>query len=199
MEIEEVAHELGWWMYYAPSMRNGKEVGQEAEDRGNAILSSLPLEGLEAVELPFVVQRRVALIATVTDAQKKPKVRVAVAHLDTQAPLLKGWFFGGPAGRKQQAEGIVTALKKFSADALPLIVGGDLNTHFGSGESAVETISRVAARTGCGHEATHVSGLTLDHVFARIPETWPAPKCTRVDDTFGSDHYPLVLALDLPW
>jgi endonuclease/exonuclease/phosphatase family metal-dependent hydrolase len=196
MDIGEVARRLGWWMYYAPSMRNGGQVGENAEDRGNAILSSLPLEAVEAVELPFVVQRRVALIATVTDARKKPKLRVAVAHLDTRAPLTKGWIFGGPAGRNRQAEGIVTALQKFD-DELPLVVGGDLNTHLGSGEAAVDTVSRIAERADCGGEATHTSGFVLDHLFARIPQAGKSPACSRIDNTFGSDHYPLVLPLRL--
>src|SRR5262245_36575489 len=86
LDIHDVARELGWWMYYAPSMRNGNGLKERAEDRGNAILSSLPLEGVTAVELPFVVQRRVALIATVTDLQKQAKLRVAVTHFDTRSP-----------------------------------------------------------------------------------------------------------------
>src|SRR5688572_5714836 len=177
MDIEDLARKLGWWLYYVPSMRNGEQIGEQAEDRVNAILSSLPLAAFEAVELPFIVQRRVALLATVTDHQKNPKLRVAVAHLDTRAPFIKGWILGGPAGRKRQAEGIVTALKKFSDDELPLVLGGDLNTLLGSGESAVDSVSKVAARSDCGKESTHTSGLVLDHVFARIPETWPSPKC----------------------
>jgi hypothetical protein len=55
MDIEDLAQKLGWWMFYAPSMRNGDGRGKDAEDRGNAILSSLPLEDVEAVELPFAV------------------------------------------------------------------------------------------------------------------------------------------------
>ena len=197
MDIEDLARELGWWMYYVPSMRNGNRVGADAEDRGNAILSSLPLADLEAVELPFVVQRRVALIATVTDAQSKPKLRVAVAHLDTRAPLFKGWILGGPAARNRQAYGIVAALGKFQNDNLPLVLGSDLNSVFGSAESAVATLSKAIARIDCGKQGTHTSGFVLDHVFARIPGSSRTPECTRIDQTFGSDHHPLVLPLSL--
>jgi endonuclease/exonuclease/phosphatase family metal-dependent hydrolase len=197
LDIEDVARKLGWWMYYAPSMRNGDGVGEHAEDRGNAILSSLPLEGVEAVELPFAVQRRVALIATVTDSQKQPKLRVAVTHLDTRAPLTRGWIFGGPAARNNQAKGFVSALRKFEADGLPLIVGGDLNTYMGS-KAVIETLSEIAPHADCGNQATHTSGMTLDHIFASIPENW-LDQCTRGDNTFGSDHYPLVLPLNIPW
>jgi endonuclease/exonuclease/phosphatase family metal-dependent hydrolase len=178
MDIEDLARELGWWMYYVPSMRNGNRVGADAEDRGNAILSSLPLADLEAVELPFVVQRRVALIATVTDAQSKPKLRVAVAHLDTRAPFFKGWILGGPSARNRQAHGIVAALGKFQNDNLPLVLGSDLNSVFGTGESAVATVSKAVARIDCGKQGTHIRFRT-DHVIARTREV-RTPDCARI-------------------
>jgi endonuclease/exonuclease/phosphatase family metal-dependent hydrolase len=197
MDIEDLAHKLGWWMFYAPSMRNGDGLGEDAEDRGNAILSSLPLENVEAVELPFVVQRRVALIATVMDTQKNPKLRVAVTHFDTRAPLLQGWVFGGPASRNKQAKGFVSALKKFESDGLPLVVGGDLNTYMGS-QSVIDTMSEIAPHVDCGNQATHSWGGFLDHLFASIPETWPSG-CARGESRFGSDHYPIVLSLHVAW
>jgi endonuclease/exonuclease/phosphatase family metal-dependent hydrolase len=197
IDIEDLAHQLGWWMYYVPSMRNGNGVGQRAEDRGNAILSSLPLDNVEAVELPFAVQRRVALIATVTDMQKEPMLRIAVTHFDTRAPLLKGWIFGGPAARNRQAKGFATTLEKFRTSGLPLVFGGDLNTYLGS-KSVIDALSEVAPRTDCGNQATHSWGLTIDHLFSRIPESWTG-SCVRARGRFGSDHYPLVLSLNVPW
>ena len=197
IDIEDIARDFGWWMYYVPSMRNGDRAGEEAEDRGNAILSSLPLEKLHAVELPFVVQRRVALMATVTDARRKPMLRVGVAHLDTRAPLSRGWILGGPAARTRQAQAIVAEIENFDAD-VPLVLGADLNTQFGRGEGAVEAISKVLARADCGKASTHTSGLLLDHMFARVPEGWPTPRCVRLDGTFGSDHYPLMLPFQIP-
>jgi endonuclease/exonuclease/phosphatase family metal-dependent hydrolase len=197
MDIEQLAHKLGWWMFYAPSMRNGDGLGEEAEDRGNAILSSLPIADVEAVELPFAVQRRVALIATVMDTQNQPKLRVAVTHFDTRARLLQGWVLGGPAARNKQAQGFVSALKKFGTDDLPLVVGGDLNTYMGS-KPVIDTMSEIAPHTDCGNLATHSWGGVLDHFFASIPETWPA-RCARGESQFGSDHYPLVLSLDGVW
>jgi endonuclease/exonuclease/phosphatase family metal-dependent hydrolase len=196
-DIAYVARKMGWWLYYAPSMRNGDGTGEHAEDRGNAILSSLPLEHTEAVELPFAVQRRVALIATVSDGRNQPKLRVAVTHFDTRAPLLQGWIFGGPAARNKQAKDFVTALKKFDADRLPIIVGGDLNTYMGS-KAVIDTMSGMASHTDCGTQATHTMGVTLDHIFATVPEAWPG-RCVRGDTTFGSDHYPLVFPLNVSW
>jgi endonuclease/exonuclease/phosphatase family metal-dependent hydrolase len=197
LDIQDVARKLGWWLYYAPSMRNGDGVGMHAEDRGNAILSSLPLGGLEAVELPFAVQRRVALIATISDAEKKPRLRVAVTHFDTRAPLLQGWIFGGPAARNNQAKEFVLAVKKFQSDSLPLVVGGDLNTYMGS-KSVIETMSGIGPQTDCGDAPTHTWGAKLDHIFSNIPADW-AGHCVRGDSTFGSDHYPLVFPLNVSW
>jgi endonuclease/exonuclease/phosphatase family metal-dependent hydrolase len=197
LDIEDVAHSLGWWLYYAPSMRNGDGLGQQAEDRGNAILSSLPLGDVEALELPFAVQRRVALAATVSDSQKRPRLRVAVTHFDTRAPLLRGWIFGGPAARNKQAKEFVSVLKKFEADPLPLVVGGDLNTYLGS-KAVIETMSGLAPHTDCGNQPTHTWGVKLDHLFASVPASWPG-RCVRGDSTFGSDHYPLILPLNVSW
>ena len=56
------ARELGLALFYLPSMRNGADT---LEDRGNAILSTLPLDDYEGIELPLERQRRVALAATV--------------------------------------------------------------------------------------------------------------------------------------
>jgi endonuclease/exonuclease/phosphatase family metal-dependent hydrolase len=197
LDIEDVARKLGWWLYYAPSMRNGNGLGANSEDRGNAILSSLPIEAVEAVELPFALQRRVALIATIVDTQKQPRLRVAVTHFDTRASLLRGWIFGGSAVRNNQAKGFVSALRKFHTDGLPLIVGGDLNTYLGT-KKVVDTISVIAPQTDCGNEPTHTWGARLDHMFARVPADWP-DRCVRGKSTFGSDHYPLILPLNVSW
>ena len=59
-DIAELAAELQLNLRYVPSMRNGTG----ATDRGNAILSDLPLAGVRGFELPFVLQRRVPLVGS---------------------------------------------------------------------------------------------------------------------------------------
>jgi len=88
-DIVDLARGLNWWLYYVPSMRNGRLTGIRAEDRGNAILSNLPITFREQIDLPRGVHPRVALMATI-GGRRRPRFRVAVAHLDTRAPLRRG-------------------------------------------------------------------------------------------------------------
>ncbi|NOT26456.1 MAG: hypothetical protein HOP16_10185 [Acidobacteria bacterium] len=84
-DIVETARTRGLSVFYLPSMRNGSEEGAAGEDRGNAILSTLPLTELAGIELPFERQRRVAAAATVTrrDAAGAPwRLRVVSVHLN---------------------------------------------------------------------------------------------------------------------
>jgi endonuclease/exonuclease/phosphatase family metal-dependent hydrolase len=195
-DIASLASKLNWWMFYVPSMRNGEQAGISAEDRGNAILSSLPIEGLQAIELPFSVQRRVAISAIVRDDYRAVSFRVAAVHLDTRAPLSRGFIFGAPTARNRQARQIVDILGGFSNDGASVIVGGDLNSYWGPLESSIDTIARVASRLNCGSKATHASGFALDHIFARFGAAISPVSCGRADNRFDSDHYPLVLMLD---
>jgi endonuclease/exonuclease/phosphatase family metal-dependent hydrolase len=182
-------------MFYVPSMRNGKQSGAAAEDRGNAILSSLSLEGLEAIELPFSVQRRVAVAASVHDRESAHRFRIMTVHLDTRAPLSQGFIFGAPAARSRQAKWVAEAVAGPSAEGLSLIVGGDLNNLWGALESSADTFAKVVPRVDCGGNATHKFGFTLDHMFARFTSTLVPVSCRRPDNRFGSDHYPLILSL----
>jgi hypothetical protein len=59
IDIVQIARELGLSLVYVPSMRNGASADVPAEDRGNAILSTLPLTEPVAVELPGERQRGV--------------------------------------------------------------------------------------------------------------------------------------------
>jgi endonuclease/exonuclease/phosphatase family metal-dependent hydrolase len=193
--IDDLAASLNWWLFYAPSMRNGNDARDIAEDRGNAILSSLPLNELRAIELPFSVQRRVAVSATVHGAGGPFRFRVAAVHLDTRAPFGRGFVFGAPSARNRQALWLARQFNTAPED-LSLVVGGDLNSYMGPFESSIGTLSRVAARTDCGSAATHASGMMLDHIFARFTPPFAAmPSCRRLDERFESDHYPLVLAV----
>jgi endonuclease/exonuclease/phosphatase family metal-dependent hydrolase len=189
-EIESVAQRLGLHAYYVPSMRNGGP-GASAEDRGNAILSTLPLGELGAIELPFERQRRVAVAATIggsTSSGSPWRLRVVSAHLDNMVGARRLWIAGGEFGRTRQARGLVSAL----AGEKALVVGGDLNTWFGFRDSAYRTAARAFPDTQVtDRRATFHGVLRLDHLFFRLADGWRA-EFRRADDAYGSDHYPLI-------
>ena len=189
-EIEAVADSTGLNLYYVPSMRNGAPWDSD-EDRGNAILSTLPLEDLAAIELPFERQRRVAVAATVSLPRPNAapvRVRVVSVHLDNMVGAGRGWILGGEFGRLRQARSLVELLR--SDDVV--IVGGDFNTWFGAAEAAYREIRKALPDCGTADtRATFLGLLRLDHVFFRIPDGWTAA-FDRAAERYGSDHYPLL-------
>ena len=123
--IGEVARRNGLYLLYVPSMRNGGP-GDPPEDRGNALLSTVPLTDLEAFVLPMERQRRVAVAARIplmAGTASDSVMRVVNLHLDPRSSW--GEFhrsFG--AGRSDQARALVA---RYGSEPLA-IFGGDLNT-----------------------------------------------------------------------
>jgi len=192
-EIEAVGRLLDLQVYYVPSMRNGGE--RSKEDRGNAILSNLSLTDLQAIELPFERQRRVAIAATVnghTSSGEPWQLRVVSAHLDNMGTAKRAWI-GSEYGRARQARGLAALLRGDQ----PTILAGDFNTWFGYSDRAyVETAREFPETRVTDRRATFRGLLRLDHVFYRLPSEWRLD-VHRADSRFGSDHYPLVGALQL--
>ena len=193
--IIETAERRGLSVFYVPSMRNGRD--DPPEDRGNAILSSLPLSDLTAIELPFEHQRRVAVAASVRvrDANgHEPALYVVSAHLDVQASWRRGrflWF-----GRVRQARALLSAAAGLPD---PKILGGDFNSWLGDVEPAVREARINFPQTPPAD--AHVTfpvigafGFHLDHLFFRLPEGWNA-SVSRIDDRWGSDHHPLMASV----
>jgi endonuclease/exonuclease/phosphatase family metal-dependent hydrolase len=191
LDVVARARRAGRARYYAPSMRNGRSVaGQPDEDRGNAILSTLPLGDPEVIELPFERQRRAAVTAVVAGRSSLGtpwRLRVGSAHFDNLAGFQRLWVFAEGA-RARQARALADGL---GAEA-PAIVGGDFNTWLGVGERALTTMARAFPQTPEGDgRPTFSHGLRLDHLFFRVPPGWQVTY-RRLDDRYGSDHYPLL-------
>jgi endonuclease/exonuclease/phosphatase family metal-dependent hydrolase len=188
-DVAAAARTLGLALYYAPSMRNGPPAATD-EDRGNAILSTLPLADLTAIELPFERQRRVAVAATVrgrTTGGRPWQVVVASVHLDNLVGLRHAWIFGGLA-RQRQARGLLEALPREGA----VVVGGDLNSWAGYRDPAfLELATAFPDSPTDDRRPTFAGILRLDHLFFRLEDGWTAT-ARRLDDPFGSDHYPLI-------
>lgn len=192
VDIVETARALGLALFYVPSMANGRPRAGLPEDRGNAILSTLPLRDFAAIELPFEAQRRVAAAATVsgTTVDGTPwTLRLVNVHLDNKSRgsrLLQS--FGG--ARTRQARALVQALGNDSAT----VVGGDMNTwSLGFMEGAVGVLQKhfpLPAKHPT--EPTFASGgLRLDRLMYRLPAKQSA-ETRRLVDRHGSDHHPLI-------
>lgn len=185
VEIESFAREAGLFLLYVPSMRNGFQDGP-AEDRGNAILSTLPLSQLRAVELPFERQRRVAVAATLEGLPGGP-LTVASVHLDPFVGVRRLWVVGVADARRRQARAIANALPSTGR----LVIGGDFNTWKGVGEPAVAEMRRISDPGPLPVQPTFINGRVLDYLFFRIPAPARA-SYHRASHPYGSDHFPLI-------
>jgi endonuclease/exonuclease/phosphatase family metal-dependent hydrolase len=192
-DIEDTARTLGMALYYVPSMRNGGEPSDE--DRGNAILSNVPLRDLRAIELPFERQRRVAIAATIsgiTTTGAPWSVRLVSAHLDNLGGMKRAWF-AAEYGRARQARALASLLQ----DGQPTVLAGDFNTWFGFADGAYRETARLFPATRTSDRRATVRGLLrLDHMFFRLPSGWQM-EFHRGPSRFGSDHYPLLGTLRL--
>jgi endonuclease/exonuclease/phosphatase family metal-dependent hydrolase len=194
MTIEEIADRLELNLFYVPSMRNGAAE----EDRGNAILTTLPFDDPLIIELPFERQRRVAIAARVrgrTSAGTPWQLRAVTTHLDTSPALTRG----GPAqARLRQARALVDALR---AGDEPLILGADLNTWWGTDEPAFKTLraefpdANASSARGPTWRGPAGVNTRVDYLFARLGGS--RVEVRRLDDRLGSDHHPLVTVIDL--
>jgi endonuclease/exonuclease/phosphatase family metal-dependent hydrolase len=192
-DVAALATALELGMYYVPSMRNGAPSDSD-EDRGNAILSNVPLSDLAAIELPFERQRRVAVAATVTGTSARGvawMLRVISAHLDNRAGARRGWFAGAEFARARQARGLVSLLDP----NVPTLLAGDFNTWFGFSDQAYLETARAFPQTRVSDtRPTFLGVLRLDHFFFRLPDGWRA-EFHRESERYGSDHAPLVATI----
>jgi endonuclease/exonuclease/phosphatase family metal-dependent hydrolase len=194
-EIERIAAENGLNLYYVPSMRNGSLLSDE--DRGNAIMSTLPLSDFNAIELPFERQRRVAISAFITGEAREGtpwRLRLVSTHLDNMVGPKRGWFAGAEFARTRQVRGLLDYLNQDDT----VVLGGDFNTWFGFHERAyLEAAKAFPGTLVMDRRPTFGGLLRLDHLFFRLPPGWRST-FRRAEERYGSDHFPLVATIDLP-
>lgn len=187
-DIVRHAENLGLHVYYVPSMRSG-----EGEDRGNAILSTIPLQDLVAIPLPVARQRRVAIAATLaatTSAGDPWQLHATSLHLESDAEGLAS----DAAARMAQLEALLDALPEHDA----AVVAGDFNTRRRGRDSELvrlmleEYPDTPAFPPGPTYRrAWGLYRLYLDYMFFRLPDGATA-RYIRLPDHYNSDHYPLV-------
>ena len=194
VDIVSFAREASLSLVYVPSMRNGGPDGGPPEDRGSAILANVPLSSARAIELPFERQRRVVVAAEV--AVGGHRVALCSVHLENRAPWRRAWRSLG-SGRGRQMAGLLDVFPGGShADAF--VLGGDLNTWMRGRREAAYTLarSRFPHPERPDPRPTHhfeIGGWLrrADYLLFRLPPGLRGEYRT-LDDSFGSDHYPLV-------
>jgi len=191
-DVGQIARAAGLAYVYVPSMRNGRAAAPEPEDRGNAILSTMRLDQVVAIELPFERQRRVAIASTIrgrTRGGAEWSLTLADAHLDTAFAVARG---GPIAARRRQADALIEALG--IAGGSSILVAGDFNTWLGEGEAAIYRLRRAFPDAKQSrHQPTWsagVVGATIDFVFARTGGREVSVR--RLPERLGSDHFPLI-------
>jgi hypothetical protein len=191
-DVEDYAASLGLSILYVPSMRNGAEL---REDRGNAIISTEPLVDPLAVELPLARQRRVTVGAAIQVRANGGVQRLEVlnAHLEPLSSPHTLWVFKNPRPRQVRALLDVLESPRYTSPGVAgVVLGGDFNTVQGGDREEGYRHAR-AWSTSLNREdrrRTHLMG-RLDYLFFRMAGDWTAAT-RRLDDTFGSDHHPVI-------
>lgn len=195
MDILSNADRLGLWVFYVPSMRNGDpDERPMQEDRGNAILATMPLDDLTAIVLPFEKYRRVALAATamvMTSTGETERIRICNVHFDNRARFPR-YLQSAGVGRYRQAK----ALLPYISEA-PGVLGGDFNTWAPSPlETAVPFLREVYTQPDeLLDKPTAVVPIIpdrrIDYILFNLPaDMWG--EYSRVEERYGSDHYALL-------
>ena len=197
VDIVDTARQHGLSLFYVPLMRNGRRgESDRPEDRGNAVLSTFPLSSFAIVELPHVRQRRLAICANLsgeTTGGSSWTIRMVSVHLENRAKWSEVFHSFGRARLRQ-----VKALVEACSTATPTIVGGDFNTWSNEWtEPAIRHMEQFFDRPAASSDFGTVKRTLLfpermvDYLFFRTPKGWTGTY-QRVDDMYGSDHYPLL-------
>ena len=187
------AEALGLAMWYVPSMRNGREM---REDRGSAIVATEPLLDPRALELPLARQRRVVVGAAIEVRTRRGTERLVLlsAHLEPVSSPRSLWIFSNPRPGQVSSVLELLAMPPFAAASAGagVVVGGDFNTvRGGDGESAYTLVRKWSTSLRSeDRRRTHFMG-RLDYLFFRLADGWTA-QTQRLDERFGSDHYPVI-------
>ncbi|UCD23356.1 MAG: hypothetical protein JSW51_09910, partial [Gemmatimonadota bacterium] len=211
----EVARECGLSYIYAAASRNGWQPRDGLrEDKGNAIISTLPLSDFIVAELPFEAARRVVPMATV-HGPNGDSLRLASVHLITTPPVWRTLKTGNSA-RLRQSLGLVDALALIegeragcspeqvrsaecevrSANSYPIatVIAGDLNT-WSTRETALRHLVEYFPDSPPLLQQPTRGPFPTDHLLFRrgqggatvLPHTYE-----RIDKAYYSDHNPIV-------
>jgi hypothetical protein len=192
-DIVETARSCGLSLVYVPSARNGPDTGaRPREDKGNAILSSVPLSTPIALDLPLEGGRKVAVAATVR-APGEGRVRVVSSHLDVASTLVRGLLSGNQT-RARQTKGLIDGLARAERDG-PLtdavVVGGDFNVWV-SNETSIKLMREAFPQSPAWDGLPTRGSFPPDHMFFRLRRgstAFALEEYERIGELYGSDHH----------
>ena len=161
-------------------------------------------EDARAIELPLVLQRRVAVTASVLVGQTP--LGLVSAHLDPRGVPGHRWL--GASGRAHQARHLLGQVQDDTA-----VLGADLNLGRGRYEPAWRLFKGAGFTFGVPptvpawrHTFHALPRLVLDYILVRNRSgVIVAARVHRLDEhpedrgarVFGSDHHPLLARIDL--
>lgn len=191
LDIVGTAERCGLALVYVPSSRNGPDDDRRPmEDRGNAILTTLPFNAPIAFDLPHEGGRKVAVAITASSPDGE-RVRFVSTHFDVASTLLRTLISGNQT-RARQALGLADGIAEAEDDG-PLtqvvVVGGDFNT-WAANESALQIMRREFPESPAWDGLGTRGAFPADHVFfrRRAYTQFELEGYARIDDTYGSDH-----------
>ena len=152
------ARELGLSLIYVPSMRNGNvDATTRAEDRGNAILSTLPLSE------PLPSSCRANASGASSSSRRRRRSRSPSFISTRSAERTSGCGCSGRHGcatcRSDRRRGVLP-------DG-PLVIGGDLNTWHGRDELAARFLGQLFRATPLSVDRQGLGLRVLDYMFFR--------------------------------
>lgn len=203
LDVIEVADRCGLSLVYVAAARNGFPLeGHEPEDRGVAILTTLPLAGVAFIELPYEAARRVA-VAAIVGAGAGPAIRLVNVHLISAAPPSRALATGnGSRVRQGLAVGDAVRLMEEAllADgvagerSVSTLLAGDFNT-WSEGESTLRRLRELFPDSPPPLGLPTRGAFPTDHMlFRRGAGDAPsilASTYARIDDRYHSDHHGL--------
>lgn len=210
-DVEEVADRCGLSLAYVAAARNGiRSSDGLREDKGVAILSTLPLSDLAFFELPYEAARRVAVAATVRDESARG-LRVVNVHFISAASPARTLATGN-GSRLRQGLAVADALRQLDEDvhtnralagiAASTLVAGDFNT-WSANESTLRHLREVFPDSPPpGLVQGTRGGFPTDHILFRTGEG-AAPLALlstygRVENRYYSDHHAVRMRVRFP-
>ncbi len=203
--VTDVGRRCGLSYIYLAASRNGLEARDGMrEDKGNAILSTLPLHDFVGIELPFESARRVVPAATVRNT-RGDSLRVASVHLITTPQAFRVLVTANTA-RERQSRGLLEALRAAENDRgrsaasedppISTAIAGDLNT-WSTRETALRLLLREFPDSPPVLQEPTRGPFPTDHLLFRtdgsgVGDAFLADSYRRIDATYYSDHNPII-------